>query len=164
MLYDPYSFSRNGLPTITKKDGSTYSVQRSYISSGDQTGVIAMYGTKKLNKITVNTRVLSSHNDGTTKYGKEYIFTSEFPTMTDVIIEQEYYEQTDYSYCPSNEYEGTVISIIRQGATTSSPCNFYESESWGNSQDWGVIRRTIFPPKIVNPTAGTDNYYKYVLK
>jgi len=33
MMYGPYDFSRNGLPTITKKDGSLYSIQRSGLST-----------------------------------------------------------------------------------------------------------------------------------
>lgn len=43
MMYSPYSFSKNGQPTITKKDGSLYSVQRSALSNGDVTGIDAMY-------------------------------------------------------------------------------------------------------------------------
>lgn len=43
MMYSPYSFSSNGKPTITKKDGSTYSVQRNTLSSGDKTGINNMY-------------------------------------------------------------------------------------------------------------------------
>ena len=43
MMYSAYAFSSNGQPTITKKDGSTYSAQRSALSSGDKQGVNAMY-------------------------------------------------------------------------------------------------------------------------
>lgn len=43
MMYSPYAFSSNGQPTITKKDGSTYSVQRSALSGGDVQGVNSMY-------------------------------------------------------------------------------------------------------------------------
>jgi hypothetical protein len=43
MMYSPYSFSSNGNPTITKKDGSLYSVQRSALSSDDILGVNSMY-------------------------------------------------------------------------------------------------------------------------
>ena len=43
MMYSPYAFSSNGQPTITKKDGSTYSVQRSALSSGDIQGANSMY-------------------------------------------------------------------------------------------------------------------------
>lgn len=43
MMYGAYSFSSNGEPTITKKDGSTYSVQRKALSSGDIQGVKSMY-------------------------------------------------------------------------------------------------------------------------
>ncbi|WP_026838044.1 M12 family metallopeptidase [Gillisia sp. JM1] len=43
MLYSSYSFSNNGQPTIVKLDGSTYSTQRNALSSGDKTGINAMY-------------------------------------------------------------------------------------------------------------------------
>lgn len=43
MLYSSYSFSRNGQPTMVKKDGSTFSGQRNGLSSGDKTGVNNMY-------------------------------------------------------------------------------------------------------------------------
>jgi hypothetical protein len=43
MLYSSYSFSSNGKPTIVKLDGSTYSAQRSALSTGDKTGINAMY-------------------------------------------------------------------------------------------------------------------------
>ncbi|WP_282079444.1 M12 family metallopeptidase [Aquimarina algiphila] len=43
MLYSSYAFSKNGNPTITKKDGSTYSTQRNALSSGDKTGINQMY-------------------------------------------------------------------------------------------------------------------------
>ena len=43
MLYGPYSFSSNGLPTIVKADGSLYSTQRTALSSGDKVGVNIMY-------------------------------------------------------------------------------------------------------------------------
>ncbi|MFN4762639.1 M12 family metallopeptidase [Gillisia sp. Q332] len=43
MLYSSYSFSSNGQPTIVKLDGSTYSAQRNALSSGDKTGLNAMY-------------------------------------------------------------------------------------------------------------------------
>ena len=43
MMYSSYSFSANGQPTITKKDGSTYSVQRSRLSAGDLEGIAVMY-------------------------------------------------------------------------------------------------------------------------
>lgn len=43
MMYSAYAFSSNGQPTITKKDGSTYSAQRSGLSSGDKQGLNSMY-------------------------------------------------------------------------------------------------------------------------
>lgn len=43
MMYSPYAFSSNGEPTITRKDGSLYSVQRSALSNGDIQGANSMY-------------------------------------------------------------------------------------------------------------------------
>lgn len=43
MMYGSYSFSGNGKPTMVKKDGSTFNVQRSGLSSGDKIGINAMY-------------------------------------------------------------------------------------------------------------------------
>lgn len=43
MMYGPYSFSKNGAPTIVKANGSTYSIQRSALSSGDKEGIKSMY-------------------------------------------------------------------------------------------------------------------------
>ncbi len=43
MMYGSYSFSANGRPTIVKKDGSTYNIQRTALSSGDVIGVNNMY-------------------------------------------------------------------------------------------------------------------------
>ncbi|MDR5590609.1 M12 family metallopeptidase [Christiangramia sp. SM2212] len=43
MMYSPYSFSATGQPTITKKDGSLYSAQRSGLSAGDVEGINVMY-------------------------------------------------------------------------------------------------------------------------
>lgn len=43
MMYGPYAFSKNGLPTITKKDGSLYSVNRSILSDVDIDGINKMY-------------------------------------------------------------------------------------------------------------------------
>ncbi|MFD0975776.1 M12 family metallopeptidase [Salinimicrobium gaetbulicola] len=43
MMYGSYSFSSNGQPTIVKKDGSTFNIQRSGLSTGDVTGINNMY-------------------------------------------------------------------------------------------------------------------------
>lgn len=43
MLYSSYAFSKNGQPTITKIDGSTYNTNRSGLSSGDISGINQMY-------------------------------------------------------------------------------------------------------------------------
>lgn len=43
MMYGSYSFSSNGQPTITRKNGSTFNVQRNGLSAGDKSGIDAMY-------------------------------------------------------------------------------------------------------------------------
>lgn len=43
MMYSAYAFSKNGQPTITRTNGSTYSAQRSALSSGDKDGIGSMY-------------------------------------------------------------------------------------------------------------------------
>lgn len=43
MMYSSYGFSNNGQPTITKKDGSTFSVQRNGLSADDVNGINQMY-------------------------------------------------------------------------------------------------------------------------
>lgn len=55
MMYGPYSFSSNGKPTITTKSGSTYNVQRSGLSTGDKTGINAMYPYTSTEKTTTTT-------------------------------------------------------------------------------------------------------------
>lgn len=43
MLYSSFDFSRNGLPTITKKDGTTFTSQRQHLSPLDIATVKVMY-------------------------------------------------------------------------------------------------------------------------
>ncbi|UOG76626.1 M12 family metallopeptidase [Hymenobacter tibetensis] len=43
MMYGSYSFSSNGQPTIVKKDGSTFNIQRTGLSAGDKSGIDTMY-------------------------------------------------------------------------------------------------------------------------
>ncbi len=43
MMYNSYAWSKNDLPTIVTKDGSTFNTQRSVLSEGDVIGVNNMY-------------------------------------------------------------------------------------------------------------------------
>ena len=43
MLYDSYAYSNNGLPTMTKKDGSTFEAQRDHLSDGDKMYIRNIY-------------------------------------------------------------------------------------------------------------------------
>ncbi|OEK09446.1 hypothetical protein A8C32_12065 [Flavivirga aquatica] len=65
MMYGANSFSKNKRPTITKKDGSLYSVQRSVLSSGDKQGIAQMYPSNSNKVITFkgnNDRYISSED------------------------------------------------------------------------------------------------------
>lgn len=65
MLYSSYAFSKNGKPTITRKNGSTYSTNRSALSSKDKSSLQKMYS-QVHNVISIkgnNNRFLSS-NEG----------------------------------------------------------------------------------------------------
>ena len=44
MLYSSYDFSKNGAPTMVKKDGSTFIGQRYALSAGDILGIESIYG------------------------------------------------------------------------------------------------------------------------
>jgi len=61
MLYGSYYFTRNGLPTITRKDGSTFVVQRNGLSSVDRATVAVMYasGCSPINPITTGLRYVT---------------------------------------------------------------------------------------------------------
>ncbi len=48
MMYSAYSFSINGLPTIVKLDGSTFSAQRSGLSAGDVAGLSIIYPSEEI--------------------------------------------------------------------------------------------------------------------
>lgn len=48
MMYDSYSFSKNGLPTITRKDGSTFYIQRNILSTQDLFGIYKLYPNNSL--------------------------------------------------------------------------------------------------------------------
>lgn len=43
MMYDSYEFSKNGLPTMTKLDGTTFTKQRDSLSTGDLAGITTLY-------------------------------------------------------------------------------------------------------------------------
>ncbi|NIJ52851.1 M12 family metallopeptidase [Dyadobacter arcticus] len=43
MMMDSYAYSKNGLPVMTRKDGSTFGVQRDHFSAGDISCITVMY-------------------------------------------------------------------------------------------------------------------------
>lgn len=74
MMYGPYAFSKNNKPTITKKNGSTYSVQRQALSYKDRLGVRKLYPYKSCkaeDKISFNPNILKIK-----KVGSNYLVLS----------------------------------------------------------------------------------------
>lgn len=64
MLYSSFAFSKNRRPTITKKDGSTYSANRSGFSTLDKDGLKKMYPQTQdvITLVGNNNKYLSSNN------------------------------------------------------------------------------------------------------
>ncbi|GAA4107446.1 hypothetical protein GCM10022393_02740 [Aquimarina addita] len=65
MMYGPTFFSKNGSPTITKLDGSTYSIQRTSLSVNDIEGINKMYPSSTSGTVTLkgnNGQYVSSEN------------------------------------------------------------------------------------------------------
>jgi len=60
MLYDSYAFSSNGLPTIVKKDGSTFTSQRTALSAGDIETYDYLYNRPYLVLENRNVRVINT--------------------------------------------------------------------------------------------------------
>jgi hypothetical protein len=52
MMYDSYAFAINNGPSMTKKDGSTFTVQRDGLSADDIAGVSYMYSPNKISRIS----------------------------------------------------------------------------------------------------------------
>lgn len=94
MLYSSYSFSSNGLPTIVKLDGSTYSVQRSALSAGDKTGVNAMYP--------------SGNTGGTTEPVAPTYINGEYYTISGVRV----LRHNDLWYYYSRVYGWKIVELV----------------------------------------------------
>ncbi len=78
MLYSSYAFSSNGKPTITKKDGSTYSTNRSALSTNDKLALKKMYP-QTYDVITIkgnNNKFLSSNEGVPNTNGPKFDRTS----------------------------------------------------------------------------------------
>ena len=56
MMYSPYSFSKNGLPTITRLNGSSYSVNRNVLSEVDKFAINNLYPAKEVEPTYINGR------------------------------------------------------------------------------------------------------------
>jgi len=73
MLYGSFDFSSNGLPTITKKDGSTFFAYRTSLSTGDINGANALY--KKL-YIKINDVVIRSESNNDETHSEVHYYMS----------------------------------------------------------------------------------------
>tara|TARA_R100000935_G_scaffold3380_2_gene8759 strand:+ start:396 stop:1445 length:1050 start_codon:yes stop_codon:yes gene_type:complete len=93
MLYSSYSFSSNGQPTIVKLDGSTFSGQRNALSSGDKTGIYAMY---------------PSGDTGTTQPIAPTYINGEYYTISGVTV----LRHNDLWYYYSRVYGWKIVELV----------------------------------------------------
>lgn len=112
MMYSSYSFSGNGLPTITKKDGSTFGAQRSGLSAGDIVGINSLYppadsGTTDTSSGTTDTSSGSTDTSGSTETstGGETTTGTETGTTT---------EPTSTEYVNGETYTIEGVSVLRE--------------------------------------------------
>ncbi|MHA6280358.1 M12 family metallopeptidase [Salinimicrobium sp. CAU 1759] len=96
MMYGPYSFSSNGKPTIVKKDGSTFSVQRSALSTGDKTGVNNMYpfssgGTETVEPTYVNGQYYTIEGLIVLRYYDRWFYKSKWGILEVELIDGTWY-------------------------------------------------------------------------
>ncbi len=63
MHYDAWAFSRNGAPTLTRRDGSTFNANRAGLSGWDEAGISALYGPPARLKVKYGPAV-TSRNSG----------------------------------------------------------------------------------------------------
>ena len=96
MMYGPYSFSSNGKPTIVKKDGSTYSVQRSALSTGDKTGINNMYpfssgGTETVGPTYVNGQYYTIEGLIVLRYYDRWFYKSKWGILEVELIDGTWY-------------------------------------------------------------------------
>lgn len=100
MMYGSFSFSNNGQPTITRKDGSTYNVQRTALSQGDLEGINILYpGTDEPTEPTEPTNPTESGEN--VALGRS---TSQ--------------SSTDYNGASSRAVDGNTNGVWRNGSIT----------------------------------------------
>lgn len=96
MMYGAYSFSSNGKPTIVKKDGSTYSVQRTALSTGDKTGVNNMYpyssgGTEPVSPTYINGQYYVVEGLLVFRYKDRWFYSGKWGTLEVELIQGTWY-------------------------------------------------------------------------
>jgi len=153
MMYDSYQFTINGLPTLTKKNGSTFTAQRTALSATDIAAVKFIYTPPPI--VTFN--VSSTNSSQTTTYAMSYagINLASGRTvgqgMTNTIQDSfDPYSATlsPYTQIPPNS-SGTIIMTILGGY---HPVNAFLNP--GNGSVSGVISgNTITFNGVFLPTA-----------
>lgn len=134
-------------PTMTRKNGTTFSGQRDGLSNGDIAGVNRMYGTTAPNDIIYFTREWdeNSSNMGRAYLKKyvEYTFVTRLPVQKDEIIYISLYEEGNGSgqeYYPP--YEHTEQVKMLKGSRVIKYTVMTES-GWQNSSDWYKDIKTV---------------------
>ncbi len=77
MMYSSYSFSANGSPTITKKDGSSFRAQRTALSADDIAGINVLYPGEVTQPQTSTETDSGSTDSGSTDTGSTNTGSSE---------------------------------------------------------------------------------------
>jgi hypothetical protein len=96
MMYGSYSFSSNGQPTIVKKDGSTFNIQRSGLSSGDVTGVNNMYpyssgGTTETEEIYTNGQYYTIEGLTVLRYNDRWFYKGKWGILEVILVDGTWY-------------------------------------------------------------------------
>lgn len=90
MMYGSYSFSKNGEPTITKTNGSTYNVQRSQLSSGDKQGINTMYPAGNTEPTYINGKYYTINGLTVLRMYDAWLYNTQYGWL-EVIFEDSYW-------------------------------------------------------------------------
>lgn len=125
MMYSSYSFSGNGRPTIVKLNGSTFSVQRKELSSGDLQGINTMYPGSITSTETTTEETTTEEN------------TTEEST-TEESTEEENTEEEN------TEEESTTTSTDGTSASTGNSTSTTESANYVNGRNYVIKGLQVF--------------------
>ncbi|MCR9253162.1 MAG: M12 family metallopeptidase [bacterium] len=149
MMYSNKAFSKNGQPTITKIDGSSYSSQRSGLSTQDISGI---------NQLVQLTHI--NLDDSYPQMG-EWVQVISTPTPFSqpytVRIKYTSYGQVQYQTVHTNYGPNPAISTIQLWSTPGLEYSTMAIEVVENGVVMNSKNRTLFPPASIGITLN-DSY------